>query len=206
MNTADTEKALEESIFNIHMKCKLSFYQRVIKHLQGRKATLTADEAYCAEAIYSLVNPTIGEFAQFVQISPQSAAYKVNNLVKKGYLTKTQDDADKREYRLTVTKRFMDYYVVSNRYIFEVVERAAEKFEPEDVAKFAEMLDIIANELTPEIGIGRTRDAGAIIEEMPREADLPEAPEAAGPSEPSEPKPRRRSHRAQAPSDTELPM
>lgn len=172
MNRADTEKALEESIFNIHMKFKLSFYQRVMRHFQDRKATLTADEAYCAEAIYSLANPTIGEFASFMKISPQSAAYKVNNLVKKGYLVKTQDDLDKREYRLTVTKRFMDYYVVSNRYIFEVVKRAAEKFDPEDVAKVAEMLEIVANELTPEIGM--TRTAGAIIEEIDRDGGKPE--------------------------------
>jgi len=192
MNRADTEKALEESIFNIHMKFKLSFYQSVIKKFQNRKATLTADEAYCAEAIYSLVNPTIGEFANFVQISPQNAAYKVNNLVKKGYLEKTQDSEDKREYRLKVTKRFMDYYVISNRYIFEVVERAAEKFDPADVEKFAEMLDIIANELTPEIGV--TRTAGAIIEEMPRDADLPAAPE--------EPRPKR----ARKSDKPELPM
>ena len=174
MNKADTAKALEESIFNIHMKFKLSFYRRVIKNFQHRKATLTADEAYCAEAIYSLVNPTIGEFAAFMQISPQSAAYKVNNLVKKGYLTKTQDSDDKREQRLAVTKRFLDYYVVSNRYIFEVVERAVEKFDPEDVAKFAEMLDIVANELTPEIGV--TRPANAIIDEIDRTAALPAPP------------------------------
>ena len=174
MNKADTAKALEESIFNIHMKFKLSFYRRVIKNFQHRKSTLTADEAYCAEAIYSLVNPTIGEFAAFMQISPQSAAYKVNNLVKKGYLTKTQDDTDKREQRLAVTKRFLDYYVVSNRYIFEVVERAIKKFDPEDVAKFAQMLDIVANELTPEIGV--TRSADSIINEIDRDAALPAKP------------------------------
>lgn len=48
--------------------------------------------------------PTVNEFASFVQISPPNAAYKVNSLIRKGYLKKVQSQEDKREYRLCLPK------------------------------------------------------------------------------------------------------
>lgn len=60
--------------------------------------------------------PTINEFASFVQISPPNAAYKVNSLIKKGYLKKVQSENDRREYFLVVTQKYKDYYNISYSY------------------------------------------------------------------------------------------
>ena len=83
-------------------------------------------------------------------VSP-NAAYKINNLIQKGYVTKKQSPDDKREYHLYVTKKYIDYYNVSYRYLSTVMERIKNRFPEEDVAKLEEMLDIISNELMPEL-------------------------------------------------------
>ena len=143
--------SLEEAFIYVNLKLKLSFYQRVMKNFADRRSTLSADEAYCMEAVFSLGRPTIGEFASYVQISPQNAAYKVNNLVKKGDLIKERDEEDKREYRLHVTDSFMDYFAIYNGYVFDIVERLRQRYPEEDVEKFTEMMNAVSSELTPEI-------------------------------------------------------
>ena len=99
----------------------------------------------------SLGHPTINEFSSFVNISPPNAAYKINNLIQKGYVTKRQSPDDKREYHLYVTQKYIDYYNVSYRYLSTVMDRIKQRFPAEDVAKLEEMLDIISNELMPEL-------------------------------------------------------
>ena len=57
----------------------------------------------------------------------------------------------KREYHLYVTQKYIDYYNVSYRYLSTVMDRIKQRFPAEDVAKLEEMLDIISNELMPEL-------------------------------------------------------
>lgn len=154
---------LESLLVDLYLKFKLRYYQKVLKRFQDRKSSLSADEAYSAEAIYALGKPTVSEFANFMQISPQSAAYKVGNLVKKGYVTKSRGEEDKREFRLEVTDRFMKYYVISSRYVFDVAGRIKESFNQEEVDRFAEMLRRIVDDLTDEIS-NPLPDVGVIKE------------------------------------------
>ena len=86
-----------------------------------------------------------------MQISPPNAAYKVNSLIKKGYLKKVQSENDRREYFLVVTQKYEDYYNISYSYLSTVMNRIKDRFSPEDVAKIEEMLTIISDELMPEI-------------------------------------------------------
>lgn len=62
------------------------------------------------ESIMALGRPSVNEFATFMRISPPNAAYKVNSLVKKGYIRKIQSPEDRREYHLEVTQKYIDYY------------------------------------------------------------------------------------------------
>jgi DNA-binding MarR family transcriptional regulator len=105
------------------------------------------------ECIKALGNPTINEFASFMCISPPNAAYKVNSLIKKGYVRKVQSTVDRREFHLEVTQKYMDYYNLSANYMREVMDRISRRFGPEDCAKMEEMLRIISEELMPEIEI-----------------------------------------------------
>ncbi len=142
---------LEESFGRVYTKFKLHFYQAVFSRFQDREASLTAVETFCMEIILALKEPTINEFASFVQISAPNAAYKVNSLIQKGYVEKVQSPHDRREYHLRPTQKYMDYYNVSAAYLQRVMDRVKERFTGEETALLDRMLTVIGNELMPEV-------------------------------------------------------
>ena len=148
---------LEQAFFNVYTKFKLHFYQEIFLRFQNREASLTTVETFCMESILALGSPTVNEFASFMRISPPNAAYKVNSLVKKGYINKVQSPDDRREYHLEVTQKYLDYYNISASYMVEVMDRIAARFSPEDCAKLEEMLTIVNQELMPEVDIPEAR-------------------------------------------------
>ena len=148
-----TKSVLEESFDRIYTKFKLHFYQAVFSRFQTREASLTAVETFCMEIIRALDEPTINEFASFVNISSPNAAYKVNSLIRKGYLEKVQSPSDRREYHLRPTRKFHDYYNLSSAYIQAVMERVRERFTPEEVAQMDRVLEIVGRELMPEVDL-----------------------------------------------------
>ncbi len=144
---------LQDSFNKVYTKFKLHFYKKVFEKLQSREATLTTVETFCMEIIYALKNPTINEFARVANISSPNAAYKVNNLIKKGYINKVQSKTDKREYNLEVTERYLNYYNISYNYIDVVMNRIEDRFSPEELATLEKILKIMDEELMPEIDI-----------------------------------------------------
>ena len=138
---------LQDAFSDVYMKFKLHFYQKVFERLMDREATLTTVETFCMEIIYALNNPTVAEFAKVANISSPNAAYKINNLVKKGYLKKVQSESDKREYHLQVTEKYLNYYNISYNYMNEVMDRIEARFEPEQVEDLVKILEIMAEEL-----------------------------------------------------------
>ena len=105
------------------------------------------------ETIQALGSPTINEFASFMRISPPNAAYKINSLIRKGYVQKIQSEQDKREYHLQVTQKYRDYYNISSDYVHQVVERMRRRFSPEECAALEQALTIIDQELMPEVRV-----------------------------------------------------
>ena len=144
---------LKNAFFTVYTKFKLLFYQEIFTRFQTREASLTTVETFSMETIKALGNPTINEFATFMHISPPNAAYKVQSLIKKGYINKVQSEVDRREYHLEVTQKYNEYYNISSNYMVEVMDRITKRFSPEDCAKLEEMLSIISQELMPEIRI-----------------------------------------------------
>jgi len=142
---------LERSFMSVYTKFKLSFYKKIFRRFETREASLTAVETFCVEVINALERPTINEFAQFVNISQANAAYKIQSLVDKGYVTKTRSPDDRREYFLAVTERFNNYNSLSTEYIGEVLRRMRERLSPEDMEKFKFFLDTMSTELMPEV-------------------------------------------------------
>lgn len=131
----------------------MHFYQKVFERFQDREATLTTVETFCMEMIYALDNPTVAEFANLANISSPNAAYKVNSLVKKGYLRKVQSKDDKREYHLEATEKYINYYNISYGYMQVVMDRIRERFDKEELETLDRVLEIIDKELMPEINI-----------------------------------------------------
>ena len=119
---------LHQAFNEVYTKFKLHFYQEIFRRFQNREASLTTVETFCMESIMALGRPSVNEFATFMRISPPNAAYKVNSLVKKGYIRKVQSPSDRREYHLEVTQKYIDYYNISSSYMEEVMDRIVRRF------------------------------------------------------------------------------
>ncbi|MBP3568062.1 MAG: MarR family transcriptional regulator [Lachnospiraceae bacterium] len=142
---------IEEAFVQVYTKFKLNFYKSVFEKIQKRETSLTTVETYCIEIIHAMGTPTIGEFASFIQISSPNAAYKVNSLIKKGYLKKVQSEDDKREYYLEVTDKYYDYYNMNAVYLQKVAARMKERFTEEELAVLEKVLTVMSSELMPEV-------------------------------------------------------
>lgn len=144
---------LNEKFWKVYQKFKLHFYQEIFERFQTREASLTTVETFCMEAIQALHCPTVNEFASFLRISPPNAAYKVNSLIKKGYLYKERSEDDKREFHLRLTQKYLDYYDISSRYVSTVMARIAGRFSQEECERLEYTLAVICDELMPEVSL-----------------------------------------------------
>ena len=142
---------VEDLFAEVYDKFKLNFYRNIFQGFTKIEASLTATETFCVEVIYALDHPTINQLGNFLQLSQPNTAYKVNNLVKKGYVRKIQSQEDKREYFLEVTEKFHKYYDVKNEYMRIVLQRAEEKFTSEEMQMFEHILKVMSDELMPEV-------------------------------------------------------
>ena len=141
---------LEKSFIEVYDKFKLQFYRKVFEQVRERDGSLSAMEAFSLEVINMLDKPTVGQFADFLNISQSNATYKVNNLIKKGYLERENSKTDRREYHLVLSDKFRNYMGLLSSYEKTVIDRVKERFPDEDVAKIDEILTVISAELMPE--------------------------------------------------------
>lgn len=141
---------LEKSFTEVYDKFKLHFYRKVFELVRERDGSLSAMEAFSLEVINMLDQPTVGQFAEFLNISQSNATYKVNNLIKKGYLERQNSRTDRREYHLVLSEKFFNYVSLLSSYELTVMQRIQERFPREDVEKFSAMLEVISAELMPE--------------------------------------------------------
>ena len=141
---------LEKHFADVYNKFKLQFYRRVFELVRERDGSLSAMEAFSLEVIYMLGQPTVSQFADFLNISQSNATYKVNNLIKKGYLERQNSTVDRREYHLILSEKYYTYMNLYANYELTVMRRVAERFPPEDVAVFDRILQLMSDEPMPE--------------------------------------------------------
>ena len=141
---------MEEKFLEVYDKFKLEFFRRIFELVRERDGSLSAMEAFSIEVIHALHEPTIGEFAEFLNISQSNATYKVNNLIKKGYLIKQNSEADRREYHLVLSDKYYGYTDIMRSYVDTVMDRVNDAFSEEEQDAFASALTRISDELMPE--------------------------------------------------------
>lgn len=144
---------LQQTLSEVYLKFKVHFYKEAFAELHSRETSLTTVELFCVEVIYALKNPTVAQFAKFINVSSPNAAYKVNSLIKKGYIKKVQSKTDRREYHLNVTDKYYSYNNLSQDYINKVVERSKEHFSPEQIEVLDHILREMSTNLMPEVAI-----------------------------------------------------
>ncbi len=141
-----------EKLFNdVYEKFKLSFYNSIFKGFEDREASLTSTEIFCLEVINALDKPTIGELTEFMEVSQPNMAYRVSQLMNKGYIKKLQSPEDRREYFLEPTEKFYAYYDIRSKYIETVISRVEESFPEEDIDTLKEILSVMSQDLMPEV-------------------------------------------------------
>lgn len=149
---------LQNNFSEVYDKFKFQFYRGVFDQVRERDGSLSFMEAISLEVINMLNQPTIGEFADFLKISQSNATYKINSLIKKGYIERENSQTDRREYHLILSEKYRSYASIYKNYQNEVMGRIEKRFSEEDVAKFNEMLHIISSELMPETDVPEEKE------------------------------------------------
>ena len=141
---------LEKNFKEVYEKFELIFFRRVFEKIRERDGSLSAMEAFSLEVIYLLNEPTVGQFADFLNISQSNATYKVNSLIRKGYIERLNSQVDRREYHLVLSEKFLNYVGLFNNYEHTVMQRCEEYFTPEEVETFDKILRVMSDKLMPE--------------------------------------------------------
>ena len=141
---------IEENFRDVFDKFELQFFRKIFDLVREREGSLSAMEAFSLEVIRMLDNPTVGQFADFLKISQSNATYKVNSLMKKGYLERQNSSVDRREYHLVLSEKYYHYENLLTSYEHTVIGRIEQRLSSEDLRKFDEILSVMSSELMPE--------------------------------------------------------
>ena len=106
---------IEQNFERIYRDFRLRLYKYIFSVMGEREGSLTVTEFFSVETIALMGSPTVSEFADALSITSSHAAYKVRQLIEKGYVTKTPTD-DRRTFKLEVTDKFKKYYHEKNAY------------------------------------------------------------------------------------------
>lgn len=106
---------------------------------------ITYNSILYIELIYTMNGTcTASKLAKLLNISKPGVTLKLNELLKQGLITKTPDPNDKRRNYLTVNEEAIPQYKVFRRQDSEAVRRITDRFAPEEIDRFCEMLDIVS--------------------------------------------------------------
>lgn len=132
---------LEKQFERLYLQFRANYYRRMVEVIGVREGSLTATESYCVEIIYLLDRPTVSHFASFLGISMPNANYKINSLVRKGYIHKEPSDEDRREFHLAVTDKFLSYYGLNNLDNARLMQDIRASFDGEELAQLEAIID-----------------------------------------------------------------
>lgn len=106
---------------------------------------ITYNSLLYIELIYTMNGTcTASKLAELLNVSKPGVTLKLNELMRQGLITKTQDPNDKRKYYLSVNEEAIPQYKVFCHQDSEAIRQITERYTPEEIGKFCEMLDIIS--------------------------------------------------------------
>lgn len=143
---------LDGHFVRIYNSFKVMLYNKSLKNnnLEDPEA-LTLQEVICMEIITSLGQPTISEFSSFAKLSGSNSAYRIRKLIEKGYVNKIQNSEDKREFYLQATSKYAADYGLSQDYLSGLSRRINEKFNDEEIAILARLLESVVEEMAKDV-------------------------------------------------------
>ena len=142
-----------EKMLKTFQKLRLEFYRKIFTRVRERDGSLSAMEVFSLEIIYALGRPTIGQFARIIGISQSNATYKVNSLMKKGYIIRQPSQEDGREYNLELSEKFYGYSDMLEENVRIITRNVLEQLTPEEIAVIDKAADILNKELDARAGL-----------------------------------------------------
>ena len=132
---------LHESILKLYRRLRLDSYRKLFGAVQEREGSLSAMEAFSADLIHLLGEPTLSQFADYIGISQPNATYKVNALAAKGYVEKIVSKPDRREVRLRTAKKFEQYFDEDRPAIEQAAAQVRAQFSEGEIETARNVLD-----------------------------------------------------------------
>ncbi len=129
------------SLMELYQSMRLLNYKTVFHGVREKSGSLSATEAFSADVINIMGEPTLTEFADEIGISQPNATYKVNSLVSKGYIEKVTYPNDRRETHLRMGKKFKDYYGDYNGALSKATADISTKFTQEEIETAAKVIE-----------------------------------------------------------------
>ena len=143
----DLRKALDAFYYSTAL-CDLRLMNK-----QFIDENITYNSLLYIELIYTMNGRcTASRLAELLNVSKPGVTLKLNELLRQGLITKTPDPNDKRKSYLSVNDDAIPQYKVFRRQNSEASKRITDRFTPEEIGKFCEMLDIISEINFEEIG------------------------------------------------------
>ncbi len=138
---------LQQSIRHLYRILRLNSYRQMFGAIQEKSGSLSATEAFSADIINLLGEPTLGQFADTIGISQPNATYKVNNLAAKGYVEKMISESDRREVRLRTAGKFDHYFSESDEKVEAAVQQLKTNYSQEEIETATRVLNALLAEL-----------------------------------------------------------
>ena len=132
---------LTESLSRVMLRMRLGFLRKMFITVREESQDLTPMEIFCLECIETMERPTISQFARFTGISQSNATYRVNCLIRKGYVNRVPSQRDRLEFHLELTDKFMGCGLVFEQSCRVLAKRIALHMTPEETRKLTAILD-----------------------------------------------------------------
>lgn len=144
----DLRKALDTFYYSTAL-CDLRLMNK-----QFIDENITYNSLLYIELIYTMNGTcTASKLAELLNVSKPGVTLKLNELLRQGLITKMPDPTDKRKNYLSVNDDAIPQYKVFRWQDSEAIKRITDRFTPEEIGKFCEMLDIISEINFEEIGV-----------------------------------------------------
>ena len=110
---------------------------------------ITYSDLLYLELVYNLERMgrpcTASHIAELLYLSKPPVRAKVNELIRKGLLTKRPDPMDNRQYLLSINEDAIPKYRYHRKQDGLAIDKVMEQFSPEDIEKFCQMLKLITD-------------------------------------------------------------
>lgn len=130
----------------LYRRMRLVIYRRLLR----RTGQLSAADAFAADVIYLLEQPTLTQFAGEMGISQPSASYRVNELAQKGVVEKVTSPRDRRECRLRVGAEYRKKTLDAPGRVEALMGELTRRFTRQELETTAAVLDAFLTALDQE--------------------------------------------------------